>query len=224
MLIVFDLDGTLVDSVRDLAESVNDLLETRGASPLSTDEVGRMVGEGARQLVGRALSARRLDWALDEALKQFLQIYDRRLLEHTRPYPGIVDVLEDVHRRARLAVLTNKPARPTGRLLDALELRKYFADVLGGDEDGVPRKPDPTGLHLLMRRAGVANRATLLVGDSLADLETARNAGAAICLARYGFGFANLPADALRGNEYFVDAPSELTDVFQELQRHVGPG
>jgi phosphoglycolate phosphatase len=186
-LIVFDLDGTLVDSVRDLADSTNDMLSGYGGAPLPVDDVSRMVGDGARMLVSRALAAAGLDRPLEDAFERFLAAYDRRLLETTRPYDGIPDVVRSAARRAPLAVLTNKPEAPARRLLDAFDLSASFSWVVGGDS-GFPRKPDPASLRHLLHEAGSSPDATLLVGDSKIDVETARRAGVRLCFARYGFG------------------------------------
>ena len=150
---MFDLDGTLVDSRRDIAESANELLAALDAPPLDHDEVVRMVGEGARLLVSRVLAAGGVREDIDAAFARFSAIYDRRLADHTRPYPGVVDGLERLAERFTLAVLTNKPQHHTDRLLDALDLRRYFIQALGGDT-AHGRKPDPTGLCALISAAG----------------------------------------------------------------------
>jgi phosphoglycolate phosphatase len=195
-LIVFDLDGTLVDSRRDLAEATNALLGEAGAPPLSVEAIGRMVGEGAARLVARAFAAAHRE-APAGALERFLELYDERLLGHTRPYDGIPDVLAELAARSRLAVLTNKPLAATRRLLDGVGLAPFFRPgaVLGGDGPW-PRKPDPAGLLALAAQAQVPPPATILVGDSVIDWRTARNAGTAVCLARYGFGAETMPAEA----------------------------
>jgi phosphoglycolate phosphatase len=186
-LIVFDLDGTLVDSRRDLAGSANLLLKQLGAAPLSVDQVVGMVGEGARVLVGRVLDAAGVDTDLDAALTRFLAIYDEHLVDHTRLYPGVIDALQALEGRATLAVLTNKPGHHTGRLLEALEVSRYFFAVIGGDARW-PRKPDPSSLQHLIAAAGASPASTIMVGDSMVDVETARGARARLCIARYGFG------------------------------------
>jgi phosphoglycolate phosphatase len=189
-VLVFDLDGTLVDSRRDIAESANELLATLGAPPLDHDEVVKMVGEGARLLVSRVLAAgrgHRLD--LDAAYARFSAIYDRRLADHTRPYPGVVAGLACLADHYTLAVLTNKPQHHTDRLLDGLDLRRYFVQVLGGDT-AQGRKPDPAGLLALVAAAGAVPESTLMLGDSWVDVETARRAGTGVCFADYGFGAA----------------------------------
>jgi phosphoglycolate phosphatase len=209
-LFVFDLDGTLVDSLRDLADSANELLVSCGGAPLDADAVARVVGEGAATLVSRVFTAAGIGQPPD-ALSRFLAIYDTKLLNHTRPYDGMADTLEALSLRASLAVLTNKPLAATRRILAGLQLSAFFdaAAVIGGDGP-LPRKPDPAGLQQLCERARVAPSEAVLVGDSLIDWQTARNAGAAICLARYGFGFRQFPRETLNGHEQLIDRPIDL--------------
>jgi phosphoglycolate phosphatase len=209
-LVVFDLDGTLVDSRRDIADAANALLVSCGAEALPEARIGRMVGDGAATLVARALAACGVEPPAD-ALERFLAIYSRRLLNHTRPYPGTAGVLTALGSRAQLAVLTNKPIAATREILAGLDLARHFPEdaVLGGDGP-FPRKPDPAGLLHLIRQAGVPAAATLLVGDSANDWRTARAATTAICIARYGFGFEEFPIADLRDDDRMIDAPEEL--------------
>ena len=207
-LIVFDLDGTLVDSSVDLANAVNALLVELGRPPLPKPTIIDMVGEGANVLVRRALTAASLDPDTPEALDRFLAHYDPHLLDHTRPYPGMVDVLDSFTGRVAMAVLTNKPARATQSMLDGLGLQKYFRAIIGGDTS-FGRKPAPAGLLHLAADAGVEPTRVLMVGDSAVDLFTARNAGTRICLARYGFGYRFTAAD-FRGDELFIESPADL--------------
>jgi phosphoglycolate phosphatase len=187
VLIVFDLDGTLIDSRRDLAESTNEMLASYGAPALPIDDVTMMVGEGARKLVERALAASGLDPAEPDALARFRRIYDRRLLRHTKPYNGVTEMVAQVRALGPLAVLTNKPDEPTRRLLDAFDLSPSFRRVIGGDSS-YARKPDPAGLQALMGEFGATPGTTWLVGDSMIDVQTARNAGTQMCVVLYGFG------------------------------------
>ena len=208
-LFVFDLDGTLVDSLRDLADSANELLVSYGAAPLETAAIGGMVGEGAARLVARACAT--VGIAPPEALERFLEIYDARLLSHTRPYDGMPEVLATLGRVASLAVLTNKPLASTRRILDGLDLAKFFdADAVIGGDGPWRRKPDTAGLLHLCAIAAAAPTEAMLVGDSLVDWQTARDAGVGICLARYGFGFRSFPPGSLDGQERFIDAPADL--------------
>ncbi len=207
-LIVFDLDGTLVDSHRDIANAANALVEELGGARLADADITAMVGEGAALLVRRALTAAGLDPATPGALDRFLVHYGERLLEHTRPYPGTEETLARLERRVPMSVLTNKPLRPTELILEGLGLRQYFGEVAGGDTPS-GRKPDPAGLLRLIDAAGVPPERTLMVGDSPIDLQTARNAGTRICLVRYGFGYRFAAAD-FHGDELFADSPADV--------------
>lgn len=215
-LFVFDLDGTLIDSHRDLADAANAVLVELGAAPIDAEEITAMVGDGAAMLVRRLL--RRAGQTADPrgALERFLVHYEERLLATTRPYEGMVDALQELRARGRrLAVLTNKPHHATRRVLEGLGLLDFFAEVIGGDT-AYGRKPDPAGLLALVSNAGTDVSRTVLVGDSPVDLATARAAGTAICLARYGFGFRFAAGD-FDGTETFVDAPAELISTLDRL-------
>ena len=205
-LIAFDLDGTIVDSRRDLAESANELIVELGGAPLAEEAIARMVGEGAATLVRRALTAARVTdvraasaeaSAPKGALARFLEIYDTRLLRHTHVYPGLTDVVRFARTLGRVAVLTNKPLAPSERILEGLGIRDLFDEVTGGDGP-LPRKPDPAGLEALMRSAGATPDTTLLVGDSAIDHETAVRAGVRCCLVSFGFGYVTFPKERLR--------------------------
>ena len=212
-LIVFDLDGTLVDSRRDIADAANALLISCGAAPIPEARIGGMVGDGAARLVARAFIASGIEPPAD-ALERYLAFYDERLLNHTRPYDGIPDVLDALGRRASLAVLTNKPLAATRRILDGLDLSRHFPEsaILGGDGP-FPRKPDPAGLSRLIAAAKVPAAATLMVGDSVMDWKTARAAATAVCLARYGFGFDTIPLAELGPGDHVIDLPSQLLNL-----------
>jgi phosphoglycolate phosphatase len=212
-LLAFDLDGTLVDSSQDLADSVNAMLGELGAPPLPETEVTRMVGEGAAVLVGRALVRAGVKVDARTALDCFLKHYDERLLATTKPYPGMVETLQALRDQYSLAVLTNKPALPTMRLLEGLGLIEFFRDVIGGDT-AYGRKPDPAGLLALVDRASATPQAALLIGDSPVDLATARAAGTRICLARYGFGY-RFEQYGFRGDELFIDNAQALLAVLE---------
>lgn len=191
-LVVFDLDGTLIDSAADLAAAASALATELGGRPLSLAEVVTMVGEGAAVLVRRALTAAGVEPGTPGATARFLELYDARLLDTTAPYPGVAAMLAALEPLVPLAVLTNKPLAPSERLLDALGLRRHFLEVLGGDGPW-PRKPDPAGLQAL--RLHAAGGPVVMVGDSPVDGETAARAGAAFVLAQYGFGAAKFTGD-----------------------------
>jgi phosphoglycolate phosphatase len=211
-LFVFDLDGTLVDSSQDLADAGNALLAIYGRAPLPRDQVVGMVGDGARELVRRLLAAAGIDAQLDEALAHFLDCYDQRLLATTRPYDGVFATLEALAPQARLAVLTNKPDAATRRLLEGLELLRYFSDIIGGDSP-YGRKPDPRGLFALLARADVATENALMIGDSMNDLLVAEAAAVPMCFARYGFGYVQVREEDRLRAAHTIDAPEELIDL-----------
>jgi phosphoglycolate phosphatase len=215
-LIAFDLDGTLIDSSRDLAESVNEVLTGLGAPPLPHDDITRMIGEGAKVLVRRALAAAGIPED-PEATGRFLEIYDRNLLNHTRPYAGITDVVRTARQHASVAVLTNKPLEPSEKVLAGLGLRELFDDVIGSG-GMYPRKPDPTALFALMERAGATPDRTLMVGDSRIDFETARSAAARCCLVTYGFSSDTL-ADIPNHEAWRVSDAVGLAEVIGRFAR-----
>jgi phosphoglycolate phosphatase len=212
-LIAFDLDGTLIDSRRDLADAANDLIAELGGLPLAEAAIAAMVGEGATLLVRRALTAAGLAEPPD-AVSRFLAFYDARLLNYTRPYPGVIDVVRLAREYARVAVLTNKPKPPTERILDGLGIRDLFHEVIGGDGP-LPRKPDPAGLFALMESAAVGQQATLLVGDSPIDFRTARNAGTRCCLVSFGFGFRGFADGEPDGIASIAANVGQLADVIR---------
>ena len=208
-LFVFDLDGTLVDSLRDLAESANAVLEECGCPAHPEEAIGRMVGDGAAMLIARAFAEANHPKPAD-ALERFLRVYNSRLVRFTRPYDGIPELLDALVGRSTLAVLTNKPLAATLTILEELKLSSYFGSrVLGGDGP-LPRKPDAGGLVQLMARAGVAPLQSTMVGDSVIDFQTARGAGVPACLARYGFGFHNFPLEQLTPLDRVIDHPLDL--------------
>ena len=215
-LVAFDLDGTLVDSRQDLADSANQLVIERGGAPISLDAVTAMVGEGAALLVRRALTAAGLPADDPGALPRFLEIYDGRLLATTTLYPGIVDAVRTARAGARVVVLTNKPLHHSERLLTGLDVRDLFDDVVGGDSPH-GRKPAPQGLMALMSAAGATGQETLMVGDSLVDWETADAAGARCCLASFGFGYARIPPGSIGNDAWVAGSGVELAALLREF-------
>lgn len=187
-LIVFDLDGTLIDSAADLAAAINAMLARFGAQPLSVPEVRRMVGDGVATLVARALAARRCGHAdPDEAARLFMGHYEAGATSLTTAFPGAAQALQALRAAdIPLAVCTNKPAGITSDILDSLGLAKYFGRVIGGDS--LPfRKPDPRVLLALLEAFAVRPEGALLVGDSEVDAATARAADVPFVLMKHGY-------------------------------------
>jgi len=212
VLIVFDFDGTLVDSIHDLTEAANDLSAAYGGPRHDETAVTFMVGEGARVLVARIMEQAGHPETPAGAYERFLQMYDRRMLDTTAPYPGTIDMLAVLERSHRLAMLTNKPEAATRRIMSYTGLDRHFQDCVFGDGEW-PRKPDPAGLRSLMEKNGATEATTILVGDSDVDLATARAAGVQVCLTRYGFGFRRISPSLIRPGDMVIDGPADLLDV-----------
>jgi phosphoglycolate phosphatase len=200
--VVFDLDGTLVDSAPDLAGSLNALLAEAGLAPLSFAEVKTMVGAGAWVLVRRGFGARGV--SLDEDRKaqvfgRFIEIYTGRIAQESRPYPGCLEALDVLAQAgATLAVCTNKLTGLSVALLDALNMTSRFAAVIGADS-APAAKPDPRHLLTAIQAAGGRADRAVLVGDSGADFHAAHNAGVPVILVPFGYSdvdVRNLGADA----------------------------
>jgi phosphoglycolate phosphatase len=208
-MFVFDLDGTLLDSIGDLVVAVNRLVAELRGRPLRHDAVAKMVGEGASLLVSRAFDASGITADPAQALPRFLEIYDGILPGATKPYPGVPEMLEALASAAPMAVLTNKPTSAAVKILTQLGLDRFFGRIVGGDGP-FERKPAPEGLLGLAADAGVDPPSTWLVGDSTIDLLTAHAAATRVCIVRYGFGFEGFDHSLLRGGEVFADHPAEV--------------
>jgi phosphoglycolate phosphatase len=219
-LIAFDLDGTLIDSRRDLADSANDLIVELGGAPIGEDAIVEMVGEGAGKLVQRALAAAAVPQPPD-AVPRFLAHYDKRLLNHTRLYDGVIDVVRRARAYGRVVILTNKPVAPSERILQGLQVRDLFDAVIGGDGPQ-PRKPDPASLLALMEDTGATPASSILIGDSPVDYETALRAGTHCCLVSYGFGFAKFPPDGLPGVDRIAADAAELEAIIDDFAATAG--
>jgi phosphoglycolate phosphatase len=212
VLLVFDLDGTLVDSVPDLRAALNEVLRERGHPPLSLSEVKRMVGDGAPALVARAFAASGGDAAdATRALARFLEIYEANAVRLTRPYPGVRETLTALRRRGyRTAICTNKPQRATIAVIEGLGFLPLFDGIAGGDRFPV-RKPDSGHLLGLISELGAPVAATAMIGDNENDAAAARAAGVRLVLMRYGYARVDpesLAADALL--DHFSELPAAL--------------
>ncbi|HZQ51751.1 MAG TPA: HAD-IIIA family hydrolase [Bryobacteraceae bacterium] len=187
MLIIFDLDGTLIDSSADLAISMNATREYLGMPPLDPGLIYSYVGNGAAVLVRRAIGQEASEELAAEALTYFLKFYRVHALEHTKLYPGIEELIQSLSAAGhKLAVLTNKPVRISSDIIAALGLQSHFFRIYGGDSFAC-KKPDPIGLIALMNEAKEQASETLMVGDSGVDVQTARNAGVRSCGVAWGF-------------------------------------
>lgn len=208
-LLVFDLDGTLIDSKLDLANAVNAARAHLGLGPLKLAVIMNSVGYGAPLLIRKALADAATESEMARALEFFLDYYGRHALDSTRFYPGVRESLERMQVAGKqLAILTNKPAAISRAVVEGLSAAKLFFRVYGGDSFAA-KKPDPAGIRQLMREAGIGCGATMMVGDSVVDVETARNAGVLSCGVRFGFApdtFDRTPPD------FLVDRMEDLAD------------
>ncbi len=225
-LLVFDLDGTLIDSKKDLVEAVNATLRQFGLSAQAPDRIASYIGDGAGMLVRRALEAEDADVALlPAALEAFLAYYREHKLDHTLPYPGVVEQLALLKQMlpVKMAVLTNKPVRASREICEGLGLAGFFFEIYGGNSFAA-KKPEPEGLLKLMAEAGARPEETVMVGDSDVDIRTARAAGAWALGCRYGLSphtIADMQARELV--DVVVDAPGEWAEALGVL-KEVGRG
>jgi phosphoglycolate phosphatase len=186
-LLIFDLDGTLIDSRLDLANAVNATRRHMGKEPLSNERVYSYVGNGAPVLIRRAMGDQATEAELQEALEFFLEYYREHDLDETTLYPGVKESLARLAAAAkRMAVLTNKPLRMSQHIVNGLGVGEYFMKVYGGNSFEF-KKPNPIGIHTLMEITGIGADRTMMVGDSAVDVATARNAGVRCCGVTYGF-------------------------------------
>lgn len=211
-LLIFDLDGTLIDSKLDLAHAVNATRAHMGMPPLGHELIFSYVGNGAPVLVRRALGPDATEEEVGRALAYFLEYYRNHMLDYTVLYPGVKETLEKLDDGARrLAVLTNKPVRISQAILDGLGVGKHFFRVYGGNSFE-QKKPDPIGVNTLMEETGIPKERAVMVGDSAVDVQTARNAGIPCCGVTYGFqpeGLEGTPPD------YLIERFDQIFSVLQ---------
>lgn len=215
-LVIFDLDGTLIDSRLDLVHSVNAALRHIGRPALPDDVIASYVGDGAPILIQRALGGEEVDEAvIRKGLEFFLSYYREHKLDHTTVYAGIPEALAAIQQSEngtprKMAVLSNKPVHPSRAIVEALGLGKFFSQIYGGNSFP-SKKPDPEGARKLLEEYGVDPQHAAIVGDSHVDVETGRNAGMVTVGVSYGFAphtLGDQPPDVL------VDDPHELATLF----------
>ncbi len=215
MLIIFDLDGTLIDSAEDLAIATNQTRAHFGMPPLDAKLIHSYVGNGAAMLVRRALGPELSEQRLEEAVAYFVKYYRAHALAHTQLYPGVGVMINALAEKGHtLAILTNKPVRISTDIVAGLGIGAQFRQVYGGDSFA-QKKPDPIGITTLMQQTDSVTQQTWMVGDSGVDVQTARNAQVRACGVKWGFqpeSFDQHPPDVL------VETPEELLRVFRQPQ------
>lgn len=221
-LLIFDLDGTLVDSRLDLANSVNAMLRHYKRKELPADVIATYVGDGAPMLVRRALADPEDEQFVHEALNFFIAYYREHKLDNTHLYAGVTESLAALSAESNgnqrvMAILSNKPVNPTRQIAEALGLAEFFVRIYGGNSFPT-KKPDPEGVEALMRETGCAADEAIIIGDSDVDVLTARNAGIWSCGVTYGFAPHTLeaaPPDVL------VDSPGDWPRIFAPTKARV---
>jgi phosphoglycolate phosphatase len=211
-LLIFDLDGTLIDSRLDLIHSVNAMLRRLGRPELPGDVIASYVGDGAPMLVRRALGDPDDQQLVESAIDYFMTYYREHKLDHTHVYAGIQEALRGLHQGVngdsrKMAVLSNKPVGPSRAIVEALGMKEFFFEVYGGNSFAT-KKPDPLGAKQLMAEARCSPAETVMIGDSSNDVLTARNAGLWSIGVTYGFAPQSLD---LTPPDVVVDHPAELT-------------
>lgn len=209
-LILYDLDGTLVDTSQDIVQAMNHLFGKLGVPPIPPREIVKAVGIGVRELVSRCLKTND-PGTLEKAVSIYRAYYAQHLLDKSRLYPGVAEALEFFKER-RQVVLTNKPNPYSREILEGLGVAHYFCEIIAGDTE-YPRKPDPTAILSLMEKYGMDRQGTLFVGDSAVDVQAGRNAGVQTIIVRHGF---------TDFEELLAAKPDLLIDNFKELIALVG--
>jgi phosphoglycolate phosphatase len=212
--LIFDLDGTLIDSKLDLVHSVNAMLRHCSRPELPDEVIASYVGDGAPTLVRRALGDPDDETFFKQALDYFLAYYREHKLDHTHVYSGVIEALTAIRDSrngtgVRMAVLSNKPVNPSRAIVDALGLGRFFLHVYGGNSFHT-KKPDPLGAQTLLGETGSRPEETIMIGDSSIDVITGRNAGLRTCGVTYGFAphtLCEAPPDVV------VDTPLELATL-----------
>jgi phosphoglycolate phosphatase len=217
LTIVFDLDGTLIDTAPDLVSTLNLILAGEGLPPVAYDDARRMIGGGARGMIERALIAEGRDTPsaeIDRMFSDFIDHYGAHIAERSRPFPHVASVLEHLGAEGcRLAVCTNKFEFLSVRLLDELRLSHHFVAICGQDTFGV-KKPDPEMLRLTILRAGGEPRRAIMVGDSGTDVRTSRAATVPVIAVDFGYSdvpIATLNPDRLIGS--FAELPAAISEI-----------
>ena len=220
--IVFDLDGTLVDTAPDLISTLNVVLAGEGLPPVAYDDARRMIGGGTRRMIERALIAggQNVPSAeLDRMFRVFIDHYSAHIADRSRPFPHLESVLERLAGEGcRLAVCTNKLEWLSRRLLDTLKLSRYFAAICGQDTFGI-QKPDPQMLRLTIRRAGGEVQRAIMIGDSMTDVRTAR--AASVPVIAVDFGYSEVTPAALNA-DYLISSYTELPHAIAAVRTEAG--
>ncbi|VAX33949.1 Phosphoglycolate phosphatase [hydrothermal vent metagenome] len=211
-LIIFDLDGTLVDSSRDITNALNYALKPYGFKAMTVEETVKLVGEGISRLIEKVIGTERME-IKNDVLRRFLEFYSDHLTEYTRPYPDVTDTLDKLSTYGK-AVISNKREELSRRLLEELGMASCFNHILGSDSTP-EKKPSPLPVLTVLKREGLTPAQALMVGDSNLDIEAGRKAGVITVGAGYGYR----PLEALKGADFLIrERLVELLEILKKIQ------
>ena len=216
-LVIFDLDGTLIDSSGDISNALNHAVRPYGLGEVTVEETISLVGEGVARLIGKLVEQSSPGLDLPPLIETFTDYYSAHLVDHTTAYEGAEEVLRALNGRKK-AVITNKLEGLSLKILEALDLLKYFDYVAGGDT-GPEKKPSPLPILKALSRFEILPGEALLVGDSIYDIEAGRSAGVRTVAALYGYGAPGFS----QGADFSIERMTELLEIIRLLDRERGP-
>jgi len=213
-LVIFDLDGTLIDSLKDIALCTNSVLKNLGYKEHSTDAYKKFIGDGARELVRRALPDSSLDDEIEKALEMFKEIYGNKIGGNTKPFEGIYEMLEELQKFCEFALLSNKPHKFTLEYMESF-FKDYPFNQVHGQKDDVPRKPDPAGVYNILQELPYEKEDVFYIGDTATDMKTAVSAG----LIPIGvlWGIQEKETLLTNGAQYIVESPSQIVKIISNF-------
>lgn len=206
-LLIFDLDGTLVDSRFDLADAVNHAMKKLGRPTISYEQLPGLLGSGLNHLLKTAANSSEKA-LLHTARKHFDDYYETHYIHKTRPYPGVLSTLRELSKRSQLAVYSNKLQYFTTKVIEGLDLAPFFDVIQGAAPERYPLKPHPAGIERIMKQLGISATNTMMIGDSTHDIEAGKEAGVRTCAVTYGYR----PKEILKAT-----APDNMINRFEDL-------
>lgn len=210
-LLIFDLDGTIVNSIFDIADGVNHVLATMNRDPLTVENVQTLVGSGVKKLIDLALHDVSDEATLNKALMKFQKYYANNLTNKTRPYEGVIETLQDLSKFKKV-IYSNKPQELTQKVIANLNMDPYFDLVRGADDTKYTRKPSPEGILYILQKLHIYPENTMMVGDSTHDIQAGKGAGVMTCAVTYGYRDEKVLAK--ESPDLLIHHLSELRDYY----------
>lgn len=213
-LIIFDLDGTIVNSIFDIADGVNHVLVKMNRDAVSVPEVQKMIGSGVKKLIELALIDVSDEIVLANALKIFQEYYSKNLITKTRPYKDVFETLNQLSD-FKMAIYSNKPQDLTDKVIIGLDLNSYFDTIQGADESKYKRKPSEEGIKYILRELNVKPGNTMMVGDSTHDIHAGKRAGVMTCAVTYGYRDEKILAN--ESPDYLINKLTDLVSILKNI-------